>query len=252
MWADHRLDTMRTHRATAWLVPLGIFLAVLLIGIVDAPVYDWLIHEDGPLESATMLLALVASVVAAIVAVGLRNRSAPTWLVTGWALFAVALFVLAGEEASWGQRQIGFSGPESLTSHNLQNESNVHNLLAPWALSATYTLVGVYGAGVGNAVLRRIRGLGRFADLLAPSWWSVAAPWFGVHALVYAWYSVVEPIVRAVGIDFSMDDHLRKLGEPSEFILGVAFLLFAFECLVSVKLGRRSTSPTIDHRERHR
>ena len=97
--------------------------------------------------------------------------------------------ISAGEEVTWGQRQIGFSGPESLTERNQQNETNVHNLLSPWALGATYTVVGVYGCGVGHAVLRRLPHVGQFADLLAPAWRSVAAPWFGVHAVVYSWYS---------------------------------------------------------------
>jgi type IV secretory pathway VirB2 component (pilin) len=36
--------------------------------------------------------------------------------------------VLFGEELSWGQRLLGFTGPEALAEHNRQHEFNVHNL----------------------------------------------------------------------------------------------------------------------------
>jgi hypothetical protein len=241
-WVDDRLATLRVHAVVAWLIPAGVFLTVMLIGLSGSALYERLIREDGPIEWATALLAVMAAFVAAAVSFGLWTRGAPRWLAVCWGILAVGLFLLAGEEVSWGQRQIGFSGPDALTARNNQGESNVHNLLSPWALSATYTAVGVYGAGVGHALLRRIPRVGEFADLLAPSWRSVAAPWFGVHAVVYAWYSVVEPIVRAAGVDFAMDDHLRKLGEPSELVLGVGFLLFVVDSLVRVKLDRRSAT----------
>ncbi len=230
------LTALRERPVVAWLIPAGVFLTVLLIGLFELPLYERLIREDGPIESATTLLAILTAVVAAVVAYGLWKLQWPRWLVFCWVLFAAGSFVLAGEEMSWGQRQLGFSGPDALTAANFQNEANAHNLLTPWALSAAYTVVGLYGAGVGHALWRRLPRVGEFADLLAPPLRSVAAPWFGVHAVVYAWYSVVEPIIRALGPDLAVDDHLRKLGEPSEFILGVGFLVFALESLVATRM----------------
>ncbi len=248
MWVGDRFTALRSNTVAAWLLPAGIFLTVLFIGVLDRPLYERLIHEDGPIEWAQMLLALVASVVAAVVCYQLRRHRAPTWLVACWGLGAVGMFVLAGEEVSWGQRQVGFAGPDTLTALNQQNEANVHNLLAPWALSATYTVVGVLGAGVAYAVLRRLARIGRFAGLLAPSWRSVAAPWFGVHAVVYAWYSVVEPIARAVGVDVAMDDHLRKLGEGAELVLAVGFAVFTIESLVVARSLHDDCEPPLDAR----
>jgi hypothetical protein len=247
------LAALRDRTVVAWLIPAGIFLTVLLIGLVDLPLYERLIHEDGPIESGTLLLAILTAIGAAAVAYQLWKLQWPRWLVFCWVLFAVGSFVLAGEEMSWGQRQLGFAGPDALTAANFQNEANAHNLLTPWALSATYTIVGVYGVGVGHALWRRLPRVGEFADLLAPPLRSVAAPWFGVHAVVYAWYSVVEPIMRAFGSDFAVDDHLRKLGEPSEFILGVGFLVFALESLVATKLRDDHVgSPSFVEGEDHR
>jgi hypothetical protein len=230
------LSRLRRHPVMAWLVPAGSFLFVALVGLTNEPLYERLIHEDGPIEVATLLLAICTAVVAGVVAYELAKSDEPKWLAVCWAAFAIGSLILAGEELSWGQRQFGFAGPDALVARNVQDEANVHNLLTPWALSAAYTAVGVYGAGVGHALWRRVPRVGQFADFLAPPWQSLAAIWFAVHALVYGWYSVIEPLVRAVGVDFALDDHLRKLGEPSEMILGVGLLLFAVESFLRIRL----------------
>lgn len=41
-----------------------------------------------------------------------------------WAALAL---VCAGEEVSWGQRILGFAGPEELVTGNRQGEFNIHN-----------------------------------------------------------------------------------------------------------------------------
>lgn len=43
-------------------------------------------------------------------------------------LFALALFVMAGEELSWGQRIFHWNTPESYAKVNAQGETNLHNL----------------------------------------------------------------------------------------------------------------------------
>lgn len=43
-------------------------------------------------------------------------------------LLCLVLFVMAGEELSWGQRIFGWSTPESYAKINAQSETNLHNL----------------------------------------------------------------------------------------------------------------------------
>lgn len=43
-------------------------------------------------------------------------------------LLAIVLFVMAGEELSWGQRIFGWSTPENYAKINAQSETNLHNL----------------------------------------------------------------------------------------------------------------------------
>ncbi len=46
-----------------------------------------------------------------------------------FAILGLACFYVAMEEISWGQRVVGFGSPEFFKEHNLQGETNLHNLL---------------------------------------------------------------------------------------------------------------------------
>ncbi len=85
--------------------------------------------EDGPVEALSALLLLVASLAMAIRATRLLARGSKN-LPVALIAFAVALafFVFAGEEISWGQRILGIETGEFLEQYNWQNELNLHNL----------------------------------------------------------------------------------------------------------------------------
>ncbi len=79
------------------------------------------LNEDGFLEWVTFWAAGVATLIVAFVAI--RARSIIL------AVVAAALCFFAGEEISWGQRVFGFVTPETLSSLNHQQETNLHNLI---------------------------------------------------------------------------------------------------------------------------
>ncbi len=84
-------------------------------------------HEDGFVEMTTAVLLIPAALLA------IRRT---LWLWRGGARKAAALlsvFVLAclfllGEETSYGQHFLGWQSPEYFQEHNLQEETNIHNL----------------------------------------------------------------------------------------------------------------------------
>ena len=91
----------------------------------------------------------------------------------GWVhlLFALALFVAALEEVSWGQRLFGWSTPEGLSRVNEQDETTLHNIsnlnrVFPTVLfwGSTIALVGA----VARVVLHHHRRVTN-ADLILPS-----------------------------------------------------------------------------------
>ncbi|MGE4251553.1 MAG: hypothetical protein AB7F09_19360 [Parvibaculaceae bacterium] len=119
------LSPWQTVMATFSLALLGVFLALFLLSPAR---FNETSLEDGPVEWASALLPVAASVLLAWRGAGLlaqaRGRAAPGLIL----LFsAVLLFALGMEEISWMQRVFGLHTPEIL-SGNIQNELNLHNL----------------------------------------------------------------------------------------------------------------------------
>lgn len=104
---------MSDRAAAAWLaVPL--LAAVLLAATYLAkPVFRFLTDEDSVIEWG-QVLALVAVFVgsASVALVAYRRRAYGLTMLFGTT--AVAAFVVAGEEISWGQRLLGIVTPAAL------------------------------------------------------------------------------------------------------------------------------------------
>lgn len=124
--------TGRAIAATAGLagVLLGLFL-------VAPATFSELGREDGPAENVTAVVFLVAAVATAVATVRTRRRGAPGVVLL--AIVTLGLFVSGMEEISWGQRIVGFTGPETLTGANLQQEANLHNLATDATETAFYS-----------------------------------------------------------------------------------------------------------------
>jgi hypothetical protein len=56
-------------------------------------------------------------------------------------LAAIASFLCAGEELSWGQHLIGYATPLKVAAVNIQGEVNLHNLLARGVLDTVESLI---------------------------------------------------------------------------------------------------------------
>jgi hypothetical protein len=104
---------------TAGLIGLAI-VGVVLHELTPGRLAD-LAAEDGPLENVQAATLLIA---AGTCGWGLVRRNASTW---AWPL-GLGCLLLFGEEISWGQRLLGFTGPATVAAHNRQREFNVHNL----------------------------------------------------------------------------------------------------------------------------
>ncbi len=100
-------------------------LSILLAGL-SSTLYLHLAREDGLLEYAQVVLLLGGSCMGVYIAVLLSKAGDRAWAGC-YALGALVLFWMAGEEISWGQRLLGLGTPEALAP-NLQGELNLHNL----------------------------------------------------------------------------------------------------------------------------
>jgi hypothetical protein len=86
------------------------------------------IREDGLIEYLTTLFLFFNSLVCIFRAFHYRKMKKPLWILT-WALLALLFFFATGEEISWGQRLFGVKSSEFFLQHNIQAETNFHNLI---------------------------------------------------------------------------------------------------------------------------
>jgi len=86
--------------------------------------YLWATYEDLPGEWVQTFFFLVTGVCALrLVLAGSQYR----WF---FGLLALACLYTFMEEISWGQRILGFESPSLFKLHNLQSETNLHNVLS--------------------------------------------------------------------------------------------------------------------------
>ena len=124
-----------THRIVAGLLFLLIAGGYLLMALYFPFAYIFATYEDRVGEWAQVYFFAAAMVLACIHAVRIR-RYRPFYL-----LLALACFYVVGEEISWGQRIFDIETPEFFRRHNLQQETNLHNLF-----------IGPRGTGISSAI----------------------------------------------------------------------------------------------------
>ena len=103
------------------------FIYILPFGksLIDITWFDFLKREDGPLEWIQFFQYLFASIISTYIFIKSRNKKSIEILI--WLVFAVACFIVAGEEISWSERLTGFSF-NYISELNVQGETNFHNL----------------------------------------------------------------------------------------------------------------------------
>ena len=94
----------------------------ILIGISW---FDWLRSEDGPLEWLQFLEYVLSALLASFIYLRRKKKKEINSFI--WLFIALASFVIAGEEISWGERITGI-GISTISNLNVQGETNFHNL----------------------------------------------------------------------------------------------------------------------------
>ena len=87
--------------------------------------FDWLRSEDGPLEWIQFIEYATSSLFSFLIFLKKRNKKEINSII--WIFLACTLFLIAGEEISWGERLTGI-GISSISNLNVQGETNLHNL----------------------------------------------------------------------------------------------------------------------------
>ena len=87
--------------------------------------FDWFRSEDGPLEWIQFIQYAISSLLSFIIFFKQNRKKEVNAII--WLSLALICFLIAGEEISWGERLTGF-GINSISSLNVQGETNFHNL----------------------------------------------------------------------------------------------------------------------------
>ena len=189
--------------------PIFIIAVCLYIRHITFETYGWLAGEDGPFEDLTALIYIFTMLLSLIV--GLRfytkKHHLPSIL---FLLFAIACFIVAGEEISWGQRLLGIQTQEVFTEHNVQNEMNLHNM-APVqrVLHGAYILVGLGGSLLWLLHFVCLKGIMcLLRDYIVPPWYLIS--YFIPVALFYTYMEFVPRSTRSFMIVF-YDQELPEL-----------------------------------------
>ena len=123
-----KISFVANHQLASNLLLLTISLLLLTYHLTTEPssFKEVIYGEDGILESLSAIFYFLASL---FFLMGARTTTVGYKRWTYWCLFfCVLLFVVGGEEISWGQRIFGIVTPEQLSEVNVQQEFNFHNI----------------------------------------------------------------------------------------------------------------------------
>jgi len=205
-------------RTATWIFWAPILGAVLmLVARLDKDIYRFLLTDDGPIEWMQFGFFLLATLAGALVS---WQRFRAGHVVQGalFAIFAMGMTFVTGEEISWAQRVLDFETPEQLAEINTQDEATLHNI---GGVLPTINIVMMMACFLGAAayfVNRKVQIERYWADanfLLVPP------PFLAPAFLVPALYKLVRfTVLTEPGFT------ITKYGEWGE--LCFAFALFAF------------------------
>ena len=199
----------------------GVVLGFLHVALAPRLLTEDQLHlvqkEDGLIENISTLVLLICSLVSLRLArrfSGLRARRIVHYL------FALAFFMMAGEEISWGQRIFDIETPDWIDRSNVQGETNLHNSFGYLADHLFVLCVFVYGFGL--PVLARIYTFQRKAfDYFGLPIASLGlAIGFALISMIQFW-TVYRILPRGP---------LIHIPEIREMLTAVAFLLLMYEC----------------------
>lgn len=201
-----------------WLNFLVTLLATNLLSIFIAnhsnTNLNFIFMEDGPLESLSAVFYFCAAL---IFAVGFKNKPAPLRF---WCLFfAVLMFLVGGEEISWGQRIFGIETPESLSAVNLQDEFNIHNI------DGIHQYVRALGVSFVSFVCFLVPISNRLSGKMSQIYARLGVPIFPLNTVWLVVLSIVFMIAPRA-LNLGMVD-LFILDEIGEFLLSFAWIPFA-------------------------
>jgi len=162
-------------------VVAAIILSVLGLAYYSRDLYELYMQEDHFGEWLTAALFAIGG--------GIRMRHALKERRAFDGLVALFSFFVAGEEFSWGQRLIGYTPPAWFLSHNVQQETTLHNFADVFGRPKWSLIAVLVGYGLLLPLAYRLAPTRRVMERVgatAPP--DSLAPWFAMTVVILVWY----------------------------------------------------------------
>ncbi|MDW7644384.1 MAG: hypothetical protein SCI25_05030 [Desulfuromonadales bacterium] len=207
----------KPHKLLAW----GLFVVIaggyFLMAARFPLAYIVATYEDLIGEWAQVFLFAATMLLSVRVACGKSNYR------LFFAILALACFYVVGEEISWGQRIFNLTTPDFFRTHNLQNETNLHNFFTgPFKTTLKQSME--YLIALGLVVY------GLLFPLLLGLRWRLAV-WFSnkglPHPPLYLWPFFVFSAVLELGL-LQFNE-----AEIAEILIPLALATMCFNFLLS-------------------
>lgn len=227
-WLKSFLDELSTDwhpsrwiTATTLWFPVVLSLITIVAAVTSRPLFNLITGEDRLGENLQVVGWVVALVFALLI---VKNAEFPTSTRALFAFLAVGIFLIIGEEISWGQRIFDFQTPAELVEANRQAEANLHNIygiqdIFSWAMFA----IGAYGVGASWYAMKRYGAYSSWSPLtktLAPH--PILIPSF---LLMFVWRFYRNLFEPPESLYFG----ISEFGETTELVLAAAFALFTWK-----------------------
>ena len=210
------------HKLAAWLFFFVIVGGYFLMAAKFPLAYIVATYEDLIGEWAQVYL-FAATMLLSIRVAWYKSSYRPFF-----AVLALACFYVVGEEISWGQRIFNLTTPEFFETHNLQNETNLHNFFTG-PISTTLKQSLEYLIALGLVVY------GMLYPLLVAVRWRLAL-WFSnkglPHPPLYLWpFFVLSAYLELGFISFNE-------AEIAEILIPLALAIMATNYLLALRNKR--------------
>ena len=210
------------HKLAAWLFFFVIVGGYFLMAAKFPLAYIVATYEDLIGEWAQVYL-FAATMLLSIRVAWYKSSYRPFF-----AVLALACFYVVGEEISWGQRIFNLTTPEFFETHNLQNETNLHNFFTG-PISTTLKQSLEYLIALGLVVY------GLLYPLLVAVRWRLAL-WFSnkglPHPPLYLWpFFVLSAYLELGFISFNE-------AEIAEILIPLALAIMATNYLLALRNKR--------------
>jgi hypothetical protein len=220
-WGRHKILIL-------WAVPFIISVSVIIAGLINRDVYQWIVKEDGIIENATVLFYALAFIGSLQISRSFF-KNGDKLLAFLFAGLSLAMLFMCGEEIGWGQQIFFWQTPAALKAINKQSETTFHNIYGvEGAFRWLQMLVGAYGTLLPLAALFiHLKGrLGQIIQRVIPHYSLI--PYF---VFIFVWKIFREVYPNPKYFEWAIAEY----NEVMEIILAIGFSLFVLYQLRSLR-----------------